>query len=323
MLPAELPGNANNMQQPFLAFTSSTAVLCRHTIRAGTCGNSYKRAVRATPRLSVRPSNNRPTLNIVPSVAYAAYFSRLFIFPPFAHDILKDLKEAWNLSLNFGYVIPILFPHSAPVTHPMLEALFHFTVAWAFLLVGFAAHDVLNRGSKPPFKPFVIAALFFTNIVFLPYLALRSPSTSNSDSSETNIQPTKPLPEKDHSSLIKIGESLLVPVGSLALCIVSIPWALFARPEFGSITARFDSFVGLTTTSNILSFSFVIDCIVFTFFQSALVDNDAYRRSWSSQKIRNQAVTMAKLVPFVGLAFYLIQRSRFAPLQWSTSDEPE
>lgn len=310
------------MPQSFLAFTPSAAVLCRHMIRTGIFGHSCKRAVRATPRLSVQPSN-RPTLNIVPSVAYAAYFSRLFIFPPFAHDILKDLNEAWNLSLNFGYVVPILFPHSAPVTHPILEALFHFTVAWAFLLVGFAAHDVLNRGSKPPFKPFVIAALFLTNIVFLPYLALRSPSASGSNTPETSLQQTEPLPEKDHTSFIKFGESLLVPVGSLALCIVSIPWALFARPEFGPITTRFDSFISLTSTSDILSFSFVVDCIVFIFFQSALVNDDAYRRSWSSQKIRNQSVAMAKLIPFVGLAFYLIQRSRFAPLQWSTNDEPK
>lgn len=302
------------MQRPYGAFIPSTIVPCKHRPMKSACRLPHNRAMRDTPVLSARPSS-RPSLKLVPSAAYAVYFSRLFLFPPFSHDVRNDLQEAFNLSLNFGYIVPLVFPNSAPVIHPVLEALFHIVIAWAFLLTGFAAHDMLNRTSKPPIQPFLIAALFFTNIVYLPYLALRSPSASDTTSADTNLLQSNPPSEKSQSVFIRLGESPLVPILSVVLLAVSIPWAFFARPEFGPIATRFTSFVNLTTNSDILSYSFVVDSMVFVLFQAALVDNDAHRRSWSSQKTRDQAILIAKFVPFLGLAFYLFQRSQHAPLK--------
>lgn len=303
------------------AFSVSTAVVRKSTARPVACDVARARTVWATPRLSAQPSSGGRSLNVIPSVAYAAYFSRLFLFPPFPHDLLKDLQEAWNLSLNFGYVIPVLLPDSTAVIHPMVEAIFHIVVSWALLLVGFASHDVLNRGSKPPIQPFLLAALFLTNIVYLPYLALRTLSSAGADTAEAECTGAAVLPAKERSMLIEFGESSVMPVLSLGLFTLSVPWGLFARPEFGSIENRFASFVNLTTKSDILSYSFAVDIVAFALFQATLVDDDAKRRSWSSERVRNRAVVASKLVPFAGLAFYLLQRSRHAPLRWSNDSD--
>ena len=59
--------------------------------------------------------------------------------------------EAINLSINFWFVTPLVFPSVAPVIHPALEGLFNIVVAWGALFFGFL------RCSAPPIWMGVLA----------------------------------------------------------------------------------------------------------------------------------------------------------------------
>lgn len=310
------------MVQKLLAFANCVPIQNGNTLQTKRHCNSV-RVFRLSTEMNTQQSR-RPSFNVIPAVAYGTYMSRLFLLPPFPHDLSKDLQEAWDLSLNFGYFIPILFPNYSPVIHPIVEGVFHVVAAWSFLLLGFASLDAYNPPSKPPIKPFILLAPFLTNIVFMPYLVLRQqPPKLNSTAGETQLPQPQQIPQRKRTRLIKLGESVFVPYISLALAAISIPWALFGRPEFGPLSTRMHTFIHLTTTTDILSYSFLVDIIMFTLFQSFLVDFDARQRQWTSQYRQKSATIVARFVPFLGLAFYLLQRARHAPLQWvKDNDDP-
>ena len=84
--------------------------------------------------------------------------------------------EAINLSINFWFVTPLVFPSMAPVIHPALEGLFNIVVAWGALFVGFLrcparppraraqplrarARDILPQSCPPHRCPFPITPL--------------------------------------------------------------------------------------------------------------------------------------------------------------------
>ncbi|PXF47125.1 hypothetical protein BWQ96_03067 [Gracilariopsis chorda] len=191
-----------------------------------------------------------------------------------------------------------MFPQLAPTLHPMLEGIFHVIVAWALLLLGFVSEDNPPRKSSLPAQPFLIATAFLTNIFYLPYLILRAKPTDNLLPPSTALQ--------------ELGESIYLPIFSLSVLGASAVWAVFARPEFGDLMTRFSSFKHIFS-SNILAYSFGVDVLTFSLFQSWLVRDDANRRTWRSESMKRTAI-QSTLVPFLGLAFYLIQRARHATL---------
>lgn len=253
--------------------------------------------------------SNSPTcslrVNPVPATAYAAYMSHLFLFPPTPSVPSEALAEATNLSLNFAYLIPTFFPHLTSANHPMLEAIFHIVVAWALLLLAFVSDSISDDEKTIPAAPFLIAAAFLTNIFYLPYLAIR------------RTQPP-PFSKLKKTPLLNFAESRALPVGCVVLLLTSLCWGALARPEFGDFGTRFESFRAVVE-NDILAYSFVIDTLVFSLFQAWMVSDDASRRKWADQRLRDRLLALSRL-PFVGLAAYLFVRARDARLQWA--DEP-
>ena len=123
------------------------------------------------------------------AVAWVIYIGYLLLsdFPPGAsllHTEPATLQTALALSLNFWFVLPLLFPASAPELNPLLEALFNLVVAWGLLFWGFLLD---GRGQRWPMLPFLIGTAFLTNVFYLPWLALRSPQTNPPNSPLTRL----------------------------------------------------------------------------------------------------------------------------------------
>lgn len=243
------------------------------------------------PACGITPAWSR----IAPAIGLTAYTTRIFILPPFPLDASHSLREALSLSLNFSYITPTLFPHMAPVFHPCYEALFHIIVAWALLFLPFLTEDERSDPAIPA-TPFLLATPLLTNLVYLPYLLLRTP-------------PTTPLPKTPETPLLSLSESRILPIISLLLLALSLPWALFARPEFGPPLVRIASFQHVISHDT-LAHAFVLDALAFSTFQSWLVSADAARRTWMSDGLRERAIMAARFVPLFGLAFYVWQRPR-------------
>lgn len=202
------------------------------------------------------------------------------------HTQPETLQEAIDLSLNFWFVLPILFPNAAPVLHPALEGLFNIVVAWGLLFWGFL---IDGRNQRVPIIPFLIGTAFLTNVFYLPWLALRQP----------NSQP----PQSPLTQLEKLAESRILPLILTAVVVASIAWAALARPEFGDWQARWQDLRTLISNDR-LAYSFWIDLIVFWLFQSWLVKDDMSRRQWQNPVI----LWIARLIPFLGLVLYFCSR---------------
>lgn len=272
---------------------------------------------RKRQQLQMRSQPRRPKrLNAIPLTALSLYAGRLFILPPFEVNAGQALTDALKLSLNFGYVTPFVLPTVAPVMHPVLEAIFHAVVAWAVLLLAFSSLAVTRPRDRPTITPFLIGSLFLTNLIYLPYLVLRNAATPKAPEHADKL--SYPLDER--TPFIDFTESSWLPITAVTLLGVSLPWALFARPHFGDIITRFHTFATTVLHGDILAYSFCLDLLVFACFQSTLVGDDSRTRSWSSEHVRERAVTAARWLPFFGLAFYLLQRAVHAPLQWHESD---
>ena len=217
-------------------------------------------------------------------IIYTVYLL-LSNFPPgesLLHITPATLQEVIDLSWNFWFIAPIFIPKTAPILHPILESIFNIVVAWGLLFWGFF---IERRGQKLPMSAFLIGTAFLTNVFYLPWLAVRNPATQIDDSPLT-------LGEK-------ITESRLLPSFLTIVFFVSIAWAIFARPEFGDLSLRWESFQ-LILSEDRLAYSFVVDLIFFSLFQSWLVQDDMERRQWNNAVI----LWITRLLPFFGLVVY-------------------
>ncbi|MGK7908640.1 MAG: hypothetical protein AB4040_15640 [Synechococcus sp.] len=239
-------------------------------------------------------SNSRPASQPVSVsqlflwLAWIVYVGYLLLsdFPPgpsLLHTEPATLKEALDLSFNFWFVMPLVFPNLAPSLSPALEGLFNLTVAWGLLFWGFA---IDGRGQRFPLLPFLIGTAFLTNVFYLPWLALRRSQQS--------------LPPGPLSPIETVSESRWLPGCLAAVAIAALGWAGFGRPEFGDFATRWADFQ-MAVGSDRLAYSFVIDLVTFWIFQGWLVADDMTRRNWSNRAI----AWVARLVPFLGLVIYL------------------
>lgn len=248
------------------------------------------------------------TPRLLPFSAYVLYMSHLFLTNPISPTpplpLQQTLQTAINLSLNFIYILPLLFPHQAPTTHPILESIFNITVAWALLLIPLIINDTRAGNTRGDVRFWITGISFLTNVFYLPYLFTRRQSP----------QPTQKTHTKDSLSfLTNITQSRVYPASLAIIFIVSIIWGLFARPNYDiSFHARLTELRNLVNT-NILAHSFAVDAIVFSLFQGWLVDED-YERSClevgSERGTGKVDVWLGKLVPFWGLVWYLWKRPR-------------
>lgn len=245
-------------------------------------------------------------LRFAAGAAYTAYLPYIFVLAPCAPaDPVPALQEAILLSVNFAFVTPTFLPALTSAVHPCFEGLFNLVVAWALLLIGFAAEDV-PRGRQPvPYSAIAVSVAFLTNIFYLPYLILRS-----SDGAATVSELHRPVPSP--SPFLRLAESRFLPASLLALALTSIGWACAARPEFGDLPTRLASFQTILH-DNILAHSLGVDALAFSLFQSTLVADDVRRRAWSGRRC-DVAVLAARFVPFFGLTYYLWERAHCASL---------
>ncbi len=250
---------------------------------------------------TANPSNLRaePKLwlpRTLAAVAWVIYIGYLLLsdFPPGAsllHTEPATLRLALDLSLNFGFVLPLLFPASAPELNPLLEALFNLVVAWGLLFWGFLLD---GRGQRWPMLPFLIGTAFLTNVFYLPWLALRSPQTR---------PPNAPL-----NWLERLAEGRILPLGILAVILAVGAWAIWGHPGLSDWATRWQGLVALFGSDR-LTYSFGVDLLVFWLFQGWLVPDDMARRQWQSA----WALWVARLVPCFGLILYLGLRPALPP----------
>lgn len=239
-------------------------------------------------------------MRAVPLLTWVAYVSIVF----FSNGIVPGpdatqldpatWDEVLGLSLNFWLISPLLHLPFAPVIHPGLEGIFNLLLAWAAAFAGFLSD---GRPARPSgsMAPTVLGMQLLTNAVYLPYLATRSPEDGQVVYRD-ELDPTEAAVSESRA----LGP-LLAAVGT-----GSIAWFAAARPEFGDWSTRLAS-LGKLLSNDRLGSSFVIDLVLFSFFQGWLVDDDLARRGVAPGE-EPALRGAAKFVPFYGLCAYLALR---------------
>ena len=257
---------------------------------------------------SISKKFTKEPIRILPAAMWVAYMYIVFFSDgilPGANALALEYRtweEVRDLSLNFFLVSPVLNLPFAPVVHPMLEGVFNLLLSWAALFAGFLSDEREDKPNVLPFGPIVIGMQFLTSAFLLPYLALRSPEKDYDEIRKETIY------KEDITGSVQatIGEwkplgPFLGSVGS-----ASILWAIFARPEFGDLNERYNSFLDLLSIDRVGS-SFLVDLAIFALFQGWFVDDDLKRRNVAAGEMATLR-NVAKFVPFFGLAYYLTFR---------------
>ena len=192
----------------------------------------------------------------------------------------ETIEEILNESLNFFFILPLLnlvgiHYLEAPTVHPILEALFNFAEAWIFMFLPLLLAD--RRTNHLPKILIWSMAMFGTNAVLTPYMALRY---------STPISPAKE--ETDKSWLARVFGWIGLIVG-----IIALGWAVMARPEFGDLPARMKYF-GEQLMTNRVTLAFCVDLVLLSLFQALLLGALNSRIGWF------------RFIPFWGLALWLI-----------------
>jgi len=206
-------------------------------------------------------------------------------------------EEVRDLSLNYWLISPLLQLPFAPVLHPGLEGIFNLLLAWAGLFAGFMSDGRPGRPSGSMLGT-VIGMQFLTNAIYLPYLVTRSPEPS------TGAEPVY-REDLDPNEALVSENRLLGPVLA-TVGVGSVCWGLWARPEFGDFPTRWSSLLAFLSGDR-LGTSFVVDLVLFSFFQGWLVDDDLRRRGVADGDLGTLRA-VAKFVPFFGLVAYMLLR---------------
>ena len=250
-----------------------------------------------TYKISLEP------IRIIPLIIWAAYMYIVFfsdgILP--GANVLQLEQRTWeevrDLSLNFFFVSPILSLPFSPVVHPMLEGVFNILLAWAALFSGFLSDDRVRKPNLVPFLPTVIGMQFLTSAFLLPYLATRT----------TEIETKVSLQELE----IPVVESPLLGPFLGGLGVTALAWSSLARvDDFGGWSERVTSFWQLMSIDRVGS-SFLVDLAIFAVFQGWLVDDDLKRRGVAEGEL-GPLRSVAKFVPFFGMAAYMTLRPKYA-----------
>jgi ketosteroid isomerase-like protein len=242
-------------------------------------------------------------IRILPVTVWLAYMYIVFFSDgilPGANALQLEARtweEVRDLSLNFFLVAPALHLPFSPTVHPMLEAVFNVLLSWAAMFAGFLSDDrSKDKPSVLPMPPIVIGMQFLTSAFLLPYLAIRAPEH------RTDVF------KEELSRVAQVCESPLLGVSMAIVGSYSLAWACLGRvTEFGaSLSERWSSFIDILSIDRVGS-SFLVDLVLFAFFQSWFVDDDLKRRGvveTDPASIRQ----IGKYVPFFGLAAYLMLR---------------
>ncbi|KAL4437246.1 hypothetical protein ABPG75_004385 [Micractinium tetrahymenae] len=199
------------------------------------------------------------------------------------------LNKSYNyFYINIGLAELGLNPVPCVAEHPVSEALFNFMNAWSLMWWPVMLADPLGRRVENKLGLWV-GTQFLTNVFFPVYLAQRlrpdTPAGSAPASAEAAAPPAA-LP----------GYAPVFGAVAMAVGLVSVGWALGARPEAGDLAARWAYFTDLLATSRV-DWAFVVDACLYSVWQAWLLGAAG-------------AAPAYRFVPFWGLAAWLLAGPR-------------
>jgi hypothetical protein len=234
------------------------------------------------------------------------------------------LQTILNESFNFFYVnigLTQLGINIVPCVaeHPVSEALFNFVSAWSLMFWPAMVADPLTKkkmGFSTKFGLW-LGVMFLTNVFMPAYMALRlvpdEPLLKGSSAAEvadTNTDGEQPKRENNKVAQTQtlqrqMSENIggvqdvklpgYAPVfggTALAVGLVSLAWAVAARPEFGNIGARYEYFMTQYSSDRVF-WAFCVDAVLYWVWQVWLM-GAAGEKGWQ------------RWTPFFGMALWLM-----------------
>ena len=245
------------------------------------------------------------------SLAFYVWFFFLSPYPPGPNALEMDsaafLRTALDLSQNFFFILPIVYPDASTVNDPCYEAIFNFAIAHSLLFAGFIADGRRSAEDgalgRNRFLPFLAAMPFATNIAYLAYLSIRDVKQIG-DAAENDAIIVAP------NILERAAESRWLPVVLTAVAVLSLGWGAVARAaEYGPLSERLQVLASLLNSDERLAYALLGDVVFFSAFQGWLVEDDLARREPLTDG-GSTLRTIARSVPFFGLAYYLYARPK-------------
>ncbi len=237
------------------------------------------------------PKKTQPILSIFLWLLSGTYIYLLlcsspnYILPgePFWALQPETLKEVINESINFFFILPILNTvgiqvMKSPIVHPMIEAQFNFAEAWIFMFLPLLLAD--KRINNFPKIALWTVAMFLTNVLLCPYMALRY---------------KQPILDKTEEPKKGKLERIFGWIG-LTVGIIAISWIFIGRPEFGDLSQRLQYFITQLNSSRVV-IAFCVDLVLFAIFQTILM---------GAVIPPNNQQRWLRFIPFFGLAFWFI-----------------
>ncbi|MGA1262514.1 MAG: nuclear transport factor 2 family protein [Prochlorothrix sp.] len=195
---------------------------------------------------------------------------------------LFTLREVVKESANFFFILPLLnalgwHGLETPLVHPVTQALFNLVEVWILLLLPLFWLD--RRSQRLPRTLLVTLALFLTNALLLPVMALRSTQS-----------PNPPIDPHTNPWISRI-------FGAIGLCVglAAVGWFFWAYPELGDLPERF-RYGAFQFSHDRLFLAFSIDALLLAVLQIALLGEIAahHPKAW------------LRFIPFGGLVLWLL-----------------
>ncbi|MGA1625758.1 MAG: nuclear transport factor 2 family protein [Prochlorothrix sp.] len=214
---------------------------------------------------------------------------------------LSTLREVVKESTNFFFILPLLnalgwHGMETPLVHPVNQALFNLVEAWIFMLLPLFLLDRRSQGL--PRVLLVSGALFLTNALLLPVLALRSNRSTPSVLSPASEMANPVANVAANSVMHPVRKGILSRVfGAIGLTVgtVSLGWFCLAHPEMGDFLERLRYF-GFQFTHDRVFLAFSVDAVLLSLLQVFLLGEVGAKTPQSR----------LRFIPFGGLALWLL-----------------
>ena len=213
------------------------------------------------------------------SLAFYVWFFFLSPYPPGPNALEMDsaafLRTALDLSQNFFFILPIVYPDASTVNDPCYEAIFNFAIAHSLLFAGFIADGRRSAEDgalgRNRFLPFLAAMPFATNIAYLAYLSIRDVKQIG-DAAENDAIIVAP------NILERAAESRWLPVVLTAASPELRMGRRGTRRGVRPTLERLQVLASLLNSDERLAYALLGDVVFFSAFQGWLVEDDLARR---------------------------------------------
>ena len=254
----------------------------------------------AVPKATAVPTPPSPPFAAAALAAAAAFYTYSLILSPTGQFAPGDpvwqispetVKEVTDESINFFFVNVGLqalgtgFP--ADAHHPVSEGLFNLVNAYSFMFLPVLLR--LERGQGMNTLAWWSCQMFLTNAVLISYLSRREATLEARRAGSGSGS-------RSGSGTGTISRAFGLIGGGMGL--VSVGWALAARPELGGDLAARADFFRVLLTSDRVAFAFVVDLGLYSIWQAILLGELGRQRG-------RPVPPVFRFLPFLGLAFFL------------------